>query len=194
MLSAPLNPNGKSNSDVVKHRLGGQDVTGRPREGWIIDFIQMSESEAALYEKPFEYVKEHVRPARDKARDALMHAKWWLHGRSRPALRLAIHGLKRCIATPEVSKHRVFVWIDPNTVPDHKLHVIARDDDYMFGVLQSRVHQAWTLAQCSWIGVGMIPAIRLHAHSKHSRFRGYRERNRWMIRVSRRSQWLRGNL
>jgi type II restriction/modification system DNA methylase subunit YeeA len=158
MLSAPLNPNGKSNSDVVKHRLGGQDVTGRPREGWIIDFIQMSECEAALYEMPFEYVKEHVRPARDKARDALMHTKWWLHGRSRPALRLAIHGLKRCIVTPEVSKHRVFAWMDTNTVPDHKLHVIARDDDYMLGVLQSRVHQEWTLAQCSWIGVGNDPS------------------------------------
>lgn len=158
MLSAPLNPNGKPNSDVIKRRLGGQDVTSRPRDGWIIDFNQMDEGEAALYELPFEYVREYVKPVRDKARDALMHAKWWLHGRSRPALRLAIQGLKRCIVTPEVSKHRVFAWMDTDTVPDHKLHVIARDNDYMFGVLQSRVHEVWTLAQCSWIGVGNDPS------------------------------------
>lgn len=158
MVSAPLNPNGKSNGDVVKRRLGGQDVTGRARDGWIIDFVQMSEAEAALYELPFEYVRTHVKPIRDKSRDPLMHRKWWLHGRSRPELRGAIRSLKRCIVTPEVSKHRVFVWIDADTVPDHKLHVIARDDDYMLGVLQSRVHHAWTLAQCSWIGVGNDPS------------------------------------
>jgi type II restriction/modification system DNA methylase subunit YeeA len=158
MLSAPLNPNGKPNSDVVKRRLGGQDVTGRPRNGWIIDFVQMDETEAALYELPFKYVQTRVKPIRDKTRDPLMHNKWWLHGRSRPALRHAIKGLKRCIVTPEVSKHRVFVWMDTDTVPDHKLHVIARDDDYMMGVLQSRVHLVWTLAQCSWIGVGNDPS------------------------------------
>jgi type II restriction/modification system DNA methylase subunit YeeA len=158
MLSAPLNPNGRSNSDVVKRRLGGQDVTGRAREGWIIDFNQMSEADAALYELSFEYVMRNVKPVRDEVRDALMRNKWWLHGRSRPALREAIAKLKHCIVTPEVSKHRVFVWMDSTTVPDHKLHVIARDDDYFFGVLHSRVHEVWSLAQCSWIGVGNDPS------------------------------------
>lgn len=158
MLSAPLNPNGRPNSDVVKRRLGGQDVVGRPRDGWIIDFVQMTRAAAALYQLPFEYVREQVKPVRDKARDALMHKNWWLHGRSRPALRSALSRLKRCIVTPEVSKHRIFVWMNPETVPDHKLHVIARDDDYMFGILQSHVHEAWTLAQCSWIGVGNDPS------------------------------------
>jgi hypothetical protein len=32
MLTAPLNPNGRPNSDVVKPRMGGQDVTGRRRD------------------------------------------------------------------------------------------------------------------------------------------------------------------
>jgi type II restriction/modification system DNA methylase subunit YeeA len=158
MLSAPLNPNGKPNSDVVKRRLGGQDVTGKARGGWIINFGQMDKAQAALYELPFEYVKKHVKPLRDKKRDAIMRRDWWLPGRSRPALRKALSGLKRCIVTPEVSKHRIFAWMDTETVPDHKLHVIARADDYMFGVLQSRIHEAWSLAQCSWIGVGNDPS------------------------------------
>jgi type II restriction/modification system DNA methylase subunit YeeA len=158
MLAAPLNPNGKSNSDVVKRRLGGQDVTGRPRDGWIIDFVDASQQDAALYELPFEYVRTKIKPIRDGSRDALMRSNWWLHGRSRPALRKAISSLKRCIVTPEVAKHRVFIWMNTDTVPDHKLHVIARDDDYSFGVLQSHVHEAWTLAQCSWIGVGNDPS------------------------------------
>ncbi len=33
MLSRPLNPNGRPNSDVVKRRLGGQDITGRDSGG-----------------------------------------------------------------------------------------------------------------------------------------------------------------
>jgi type II restriction/modification system DNA methylase subunit YeeA len=146
MLASPLNPNGKPNSDVVKRRLGGQDITGRPRDGWIIDFNQLSEGDAALYGPPFEYLRTHVKPVRDRARDPLMHTHWWLHGRSRPALREAIHDLKRCIVTPEVAKHRIFVWMDTSTVPDHTCHVIAREDDYMFGILHSRAHEHWALS------------------------------------------------
>lgn len=158
MLSRPLNPNGRPNSDVVKQRLGGQDITGRNRHGWIIDFLEMSREEACLYEWPFEYVRKHVKPLRDANRDKLMKKNWWLHGRSRPALRHAVRKLSRCIVTPEAAKHRLFVWMDTAIVPDHKLHVIAREDDYFFGVLQSAVHEIWTIATCSWIGVGNDPS------------------------------------
>ena len=81
-----------------------------------------------------------------------------MFGRPRGALRAAVSNLKRCIATPEVAKHRVFVWLDTAIVPDHKLHVFARDDDYFFGILQSRIHEVWTLATCSWMGAGNDPS------------------------------------
>ncbi len=39
------------NSDVVKRRLGGRDITSREGGGWLIDFgVNMSEQGAALYE------------------------------------------------------------------------------------------------------------------------------------------------
>ena len=158
MLRAPLNPNGRPNSDVVKRRLIGRDIVRRNQQGWLIDFGEMTEQEAALYELPFEYVRREVKPLRDVNRDSLMHKNWWLHGRSRPALRKAFAGMSRCIVTPEVAKHRIFVWMSTDVVPDHKLHVIAREDDYFFGVVQSRVHEAWTLSTCSWMGVGNDPS------------------------------------
>jgi type II restriction/modification system DNA methylase subunit YeeA len=158
MLAAPLNPNGRPNSDVVKRRLIGRDVVQRNQNGWLIDFGEMSEAEAALYELPFEYLRREVKPFRNKSRDRLMNQNWWLHGRSRPALRHALTGLQRCIVTPEVAKHRVFIWMNTDIVPDHKLHVIARDDDYFLGVVQSRLHELWTLATCSWMGVGNDPS------------------------------------
>jgi hypothetical protein len=33
-----------------------------------------------------------------------------------------------------------------DVVPDKKLHVIARDDDYFFGTIHSRAHEVWSLS------------------------------------------------
>jgi hypothetical protein len=49
MLSASNNPNGRSNSDVIRHRLGGQDIVKAPRNGWIIDFNDLRLEQAAQY-------------------------------------------------------------------------------------------------------------------------------------------------
>lgn len=157
MLEAPANEHERLNSDVVKQRLGGQDITGRYRGGWIIDFVEMSLEEASLYQVPFEYVVRVIKPIRDKSNDSRMRQKWWLHGRSRPALRSAISGMQRCIVTPEVAKHRVFIWMDTATIPDHTCHIIARDDDYFFGVLHCRIHEVWSLAIGNYMGVGNDP-------------------------------------
>jgi hypothetical protein len=34
-----------------------------------------------------------------------------------------------------------------DVVPDHTCHVIAREDDYAFGIIHSRGHEIWSLAQ-----------------------------------------------
>ena len=60
-------------------------------------------------------------------------------------MRLAISNLSRYIATPRVAKHRIFVWLTLPTLPDNNLTVVARTDDYFFGVLHSRVHELWSL-------------------------------------------------
>ena len=45
--------------------------------------------------------------------------------------------------SPNVTKHRLFVWLSAPTLPDHQLIVFARDDDYFFGMLHSSVHELW---------------------------------------------------
>jgi len=37
-LTAPLNPNGRPNSDVLKPRITGSDIVRRPADEWVIDF------------------------------------------------------------------------------------------------------------------------------------------------------------
>lgn len=161
MLDAPVNPNGRPNSDIVRPRLGGQDVTRRPRNTWIVDFgVDTTFEEASYYELPFEHVRTHVKPLRDTNRRASTRERWWIFGESRRNLRKAIAQRKvtRCIVTPEVSKHRVFVWMDIRIIPDHKLHVFVRQDDYFFGVLHSQIHEIWSLAQGNWLGKGNDPS------------------------------------
>lgn len=143
MLGEP-NPDGRSNADVIRPWVNATDVTRRPRHMWIIDFgVNTSQEEAALYETPFEYVKEHVRPTRLNNRRKAYREEWWLHVEPCSGMRNALKGLTRYIATPAVAKHRLFVWLDPPTLADHALVVIARDDDFTFGVLQSRPHELW---------------------------------------------------
>jgi hypothetical protein len=65
----------------------------------------------------------------------------------RPEMRIAVSNLPRFLVTPTTSKHRIFTWLASPTLPDHQLIVIARSDDYFFGVLHSRIHEVWALAQ-----------------------------------------------
>ena len=139
MLASP-NPDGRSNSEVVRPWVNGLDLAGRPRDMWIIDFgINMPIEEAALYEAPFEYVMRHVKPQRKASRTTI--AEWWLHERRRGEMRQALLGLDRFIATPRVTRHRLFVWLPKKTLPDSAVIVFARDDDYFFGLLHSSVHE-----------------------------------------------------
>lgn len=141
------NPDGRNNQDVVRPWVNSLDVARRPRGMWIIDFPPGTTLEqAALYEGPFEYLKQHVKPVRETNKRALYAEKWWIHAEARPGMRKALAGLDRYVATPTVSKHRLFVWLDSATLPDHQLIVIAKDDDFTFGVLHSRFHELWARA------------------------------------------------
>ena len=145
-LRLPANPNGRPNADVLKPRVNGMDLTRRPSGKWIIDFgDQMSEADAALYEKPFRHVQDLVYPVRRRNRQKKRRVFWWRHASPAPEMWRALDGLQRYIATPTVAKHRLFTWYDTSVCPDHQLIVIARDDDTTFGILHSRFHELWSL-------------------------------------------------
>lgn len=144
MLSLKDNPNGLPNSDVIKRRRTGEDVVSSPSDSLVIDFgINMPIDEAAKYSAPFEYLKKHVYPSRQKANQAVAREKWWIHWNPRTQMRTALSKLDRYIATPRVAKYRIFVWLENDILPDAQLVVFARDDDYFFGVLHSKIHELW---------------------------------------------------
>ena len=157
-LRLPANPNDRTNADVLKPWVNGMDLTGRPAGKWIVDFgWTMSESDAALYEEPFRWVKEHVLPMRQQNRREAYREYWWRHVEPRQGMWRALTGLSRYAATVRHAKHRLFRWFDARICPDSALIAVARDDDTTFGILHSRFHELWSLRLCTWLGKGNDP-------------------------------------
>lgn len=154
-LLEPINPNDQSNNTILKPYWNGDDVTGRLRDQWLIDLpLKISESEASLYEGPFEHIR--VTPDEDgklisELRDLSdsTGCAWWELWRSRPAMRSRVSTFSRYISTPETAQYRVFVWMKPPVLPDKNLIVFPRDDDTFFGLLHSRFHELWSLRKGS---------------------------------------------
>jgi type II restriction/modification system DNA methylase subunit YeeA len=155
-LLEPRNANGRFNSDVLMPWVNASDVTSSRRDMWIIDFgNNRTQQEAAFYVSPYSFVVNHVKPTKERSKK--YGTKWWLLSEYCPGLRRAISPLKRYIATPTGSSHRIFVWLDSRIQPDHQLVAIARDDDTSFGILHSRFHEAWTRRLSTSVGVGDDP-------------------------------------
>ena len=99
---------------------------------WLIDFPRgLSESEAALFEAPFEYLNHAryqpddpdddrtLREARAVARDAHAGEKWWEPYWPRPELlRSKLRELSRYIVTPETPTYTMFAWLPSEVLPD----------------------------------------------------------------------------
>lgn len=155
-MAEPANPNGQGNSTVLKPYWNGDDLTGRPRDVWFIDLpLKLDKEDAALYASPFNHIAttpdEDGKLIEELRADLAERAgpRWWEPHWPRPEMRKLIKGVSRYIVTAETAEYRVFVWLSHPVLPDKNLIVIPREDDLMFGLLQSRFHEAWSLRKGS---------------------------------------------
>jgi methylase of polypeptide subunit release factors len=149
MLNRP-NPHGRPNSDVLRPWVNAEALVKTRQDLWIIDYPAGTPEEvAACYEKPMAQLVAHVKPAREANRDEKLRRLWWLHRRTGEGVRTASKRFSRLLCTPRVSKHRIFVWIAAIVEPDTATYAFAREDDFFFGVMHSRFHEVWSLAQGS---------------------------------------------
>ncbi len=160
-LSLPTNVNGKRNSEVLRPMTSGGDIVRRNELGWVIDFDAFgSAAEAACFEAPFKHVDTKVRPVRTdpaKTKREAYRRNWWKFAEARPSIKRWLATGRRYIGTPKVSRHRLFVWLPAEIVPDNLVIAVLRDDDTSFGVMSSRHHVLWSIAKGAWIGVGNDP-------------------------------------
>lgn len=155
-MAEPTNPNGLHNSAVLKPYWNGDDVTGRPRDYWLIDLpLGLNEADAAVFASPFEHIR--ITPDESGKTIAELRAelgdragpRWWEPHWPRPEMRSKISEISRYIVTPETAQYRLFAWLQLPVLPDKNLIVIPRDDNTSFGVLQSRFHELWALRKGS---------------------------------------------
>lgn len=128
--------------------VAGTDLTKGREARYCIDFFGLSVEQAISACPPgYQQVLTEVKPLRDSNNDRFFRENWWLFGRARGDMRVALEGLDRYIITSEVSKHRFFAFVPTQgTIADGSLAVVASGDAYLLGVLSSRIHLCWALA------------------------------------------------
>ena len=138
------------NEDVLKPMLDGTAlVTPNYHLDWVIDFNQMTLEDASKYELPFSHVKEFVKPERDTNNRKARRIYWWRFGETRPGMRKALDGLSHYFCLSKVAKYTCFQSIESSILPCEANMVIASDDFYILGVLNSQTHMNWVIAQRS---------------------------------------------
>ena len=156
-LECPINVNGRYNSEVLSPYRNATDLTKRSRDVWLIDFGRRDQGPSSEFEKPFDLIEATVKEQRKKTGNEQAFQTWWQLWNPRPAFRQEVANLPRYIATPRVSEHRFFVWLNSNESPDSRLVAIARADDTFFGLLEANIHRTWALAKVAMHGVGDSP-------------------------------------
>ena len=137
----------------IRAYRNGRDLADRPRGMNVIDLFGWEAEVRRRHPAIFQHVLETVKPERDRNNRASYRDNWWIFGEPRRELRPALEGLPRYIATVETAKHRWFRFLDADILPDNKLVVVASDDAAVLGVLSSRLHQQWFVANSARIGV-----------------------------------------
>jgi hypothetical protein len=143
--------------DIIRPYLNGKDIAARPRGVFTIDFGLRDEDEARHYPVLYDLVRARVKPGRDANADRGRRTYWWRFGRTNENWRVAASGLPRYLATPYVSKHPFFLFLDASIAPDEKVVVVASDNAFHLGLLSSEIHATWALAAGTRLGVGNDP-------------------------------------
>lgn len=132
----------------IRAYRNGRDLAARPRGVKVIDLYGLEEDDVRrFWPQVFRRLTDTVKVERDRNSRAAYRDKWWVFGEPRGAFRDALRGLPRYIATVEKSKHRWFRFLDADVLPDNTVVAVASDDPRVLGVLSSRGHGLWALAQ-----------------------------------------------
>lgn len=123
----------------------GRDLLQTSRNVMVIDLFGLSEAEVRRkFPEVYQHVLRAVKPERDDNRRATYRDNWWIFGEPRREIRPALAMLSRFIATPVTAKHRIFVFLSGEVLPDDALIAIASEDAFILGVLTSRIHVHWS--------------------------------------------------
>jgi hypothetical protein len=141
-----------NNEQVIKRFVGGDDLNSDPNllpDRYIIDFSGLNEAEARNWPDAFEIVENMVNPGRmaltSQSGAKSLKRTWWQFAFQAKELANAKRDLERVLATSQTSKYRAFAFLPAKWVFDQKVVVFAESRSEFFCIIQSRVHEAWSL-------------------------------------------------
>jgi len=165
------------NAEVLKPYLNGNELVANLKsqpKRFVIDFSQLSFNEAKEYNDLFKIIDKKVLPDREKFakkqitdNEELLeinpklkvntsyvqyYNSWWQLIGKRKEMLDAFSTINRYIACSRVSKRQIFEFISTDIRPNDALITFAFNDDYSFGILQSKFHWKWWKAKCSTLG------------------------------------------
>jgi hypothetical protein len=147
-------------SSRLKRFRNGKDLAQRARDVFVIDVNDLNEKELleafpAIYQWLSDRVKVEREAKRNTTKDTHEYARrWWTFGKPRQAFRDAAENIETYFATPMTAKHRYFVVLSGDELPDQGVIAVTLNDTFYLGVLSSRVHVVWSLATGGRLGVG----------------------------------------
>jgi hypothetical protein len=129
------------NKECIFPYLGGDELNSSPTHDhhrYVINFGQMTESEARRWPDLVAIVETKVRGTRGKHSTA----EWWHFERLRPELYAAIRPLGRVPVVARTTKHLGFALTSANRVFSENIVVFALPAR-AFPILQCRIHDLW---------------------------------------------------
>jgi hypothetical protein len=145
-------------TEVIKRFISGRDITNKSRDLFTIDLFGLSiDTVKERYPNIYQLVYEKVKPTRDVNTRKASRDNWWIYGEARATFRPVLKNLSRYIATPRTAKHRFFIFLKSDVIPESEVVAIALEDAYFFGILSSKIHINWALAAGGRLGVGNHP-------------------------------------
>jgi hypothetical protein len=134
------------NYDVIFPCFNGDDLNNLPTlipNRYIINFFDWTEEKAKKYIRPYERIKQLVKPIRDKTSRQANREKWWIYAENRPGMRKSINQVERFFATAQTTKYLNFREVPYSSAITQTAYVVAVDDYSIIAVLQSTIHFVW---------------------------------------------------
>lgn len=163
--------------EVLKPFLNGDEFVSNYNsqpQRFVIDFTLKNIIEASHYKELYKIIEKKVLPEREakgkkqkeeneqvlktnpKAKVNKHHLNflnsWWQLSYGRDDMLKAKDNLKKYIAISNVSQRPIFEFVSSEINPSHLINLFAFEDDYSFGILQSKSHWEWWNVKCSTLG------------------------------------------
>jgi hypothetical protein len=140
-----------SHPKLVFKVLNGSEINSFPDQQakrWIINFREMSYSEASQFEYAFELVKKRSQPVRaliegNTSINRHYRDDWWQYGVISNELYYQLDMVQSCIVFAATTKYLSMTMISTDHVFTHALRVFTTDRWDLYSVVQSTIHEVW---------------------------------------------------